>query len=91
MPVTLNSNRFNSLISLFLKTNQIDKHHSLNMSDQIKNHIINTKNHNIYETPTITLLHLTYKHILSTVHNENTTNLYYNLNQHLNRLLYESH
>ena len=89
VPVALNGERFDSLVSLFLAANAIGGRHGLGMSDQIENRVIDAKSRGIYEAPAMALLHLTYERILSAVHNENTTDLYCTLGRRLGRLLYE--
>jgi argininosuccinate synthase len=59
------------------------------MSDQIENRVIDAQSRGIYEAPGMALLHLTYERLLSSVHNENTTDLYMTLGRRLGRLLYE--
>ncbi|MRA75952.1 argininosuccinate synthase, partial [Bacillus thuringiensis] len=79
-PITLNNKTFTNNIKIILKTNNINNHHNLNINNQIKNQIIKTKNHNIYKTPKITLLHITYKHLLTNIHNKNTIKQYHTHN-----------
>ncbi len=89
VPVTLNGKSFESLYALFLEANAIGGRHGLGMSDQIENRVIDAKSRGIYEAPGMALLHLTYERILSAVHNENTTDLYFSLGRKLGRFLYE--
>ena len=89
LPVAINDQRFDSLLSLFLEANAIGGRHGLGMSDQVENRVIEAKSRGIYEAPGMALLHLTYERILGVVHNENTTDQYFNLGRRLGRLLYE--
>jgi argininosuccinate synthase len=89
VPVAINGQRFDSLLSLFLKANEIGGRHGLGMSDQIENRVIEAKSRGIYEAPGMALLHLGYERILSAVHNEETSDLYFTLGRRLGRLLYE--
>jgi argininosuccinate synthase len=59
------------------------------MSDQIENRVIDAKSRGVYEAPGMALLHIAYERLLSAVHNENTTDLYFTLGRRLGRLLYE--
>ncbi len=88
-PVKLNGKSFASTYELFSEANRIGGRHGLGMSDQIENRVIEAKSRGIYEAPAMALLHLTYERLLSTVHNENTTDLYFSLGRKLGRLLYE--
>jgi argininosuccinate synthase len=89
LPVALNGKRYGDLVQLFLEANAIGGRHGLGMSDQIENRVIDAKSRGIYEAPGMALLHLTYERLLSSVHNENTTDLYMTLGRRLGRLLYE--
>jgi argininosuccinate synthase len=89
VPVRLNGKRFESLFDLFVEANRIGGRHGLGMSDQIENRVIDAKSRGIYEAPAMALLHLSYERLLSSVHNENTMDLYYNLGRRLGRILYE--
>ena len=89
VPVSLSGKRFASLTELFLEANRVGGRHGLGMSDQIENRVIDAKSRGIYEAPAMALLHLTYERLLSSVHNENTTDLYMTLGRRLGRLLYE--
>jgi argininosuccinate synthase len=89
VPVALNGQRFPSLFELFLECNRIGGRHGLGMSDQIENRVIDAKSRGIYEAPGMALLHLVYERLLSAIHNENTTDLYFTLGRRLGRLLYE--
>ena len=59
------------------------------MSDQIENRVIDAKSRGIYEAPGMALLHIVYERLLSAIHNEDTTDLYFTLGRRLGRLLYE--
>ncbi len=89
VPMTLNGKSFSTLTALFLEANAIGGRHGLGMSDQVENRVIDAKSRGIYEAPGMALLHLAYERILSTVHNENTTDLYFSLGRKLGRFLYE--
>jgi argininosuccinate synthase len=89
LPVALNGKRYGDLVQLFLEANAIGGRHGLGMSDQIENRVIDAKSRGIYEAPGMALFHLTYERMLSSVHNENTTDLYMTLGRRLGRLLYE--
>jgi argininosuccinate synthase len=87
--VSLNGKRFPSLFELFLECNRIGGRHGLGMSDQLENRVIEAKSRGIYEAPGMALLHLVYERLLSAIHNENTTDLYFTLGRRLGRILYE--
>jgi argininosuccinate synthase len=89
MPVALNGKRFSSPFDLFLEANRIGGRHGLGMSDQIENRVIDAKSRGIYEAPGMALLHIVYERLLSAIHNEATTDLYFTLGRRLGRLLYE--
>ncbi len=89
VPVKLNGKAFGSLFDLFVEANRIGGRHGLGMSDQIENRVIDAKSRGIYEAPGMALLHTAYERILSAVHNEETTDLYFSLGRRLGRLLYE--
>jgi argininosuccinate synthase len=89
LPTTLNGKRFASSFDLFMEANAIGGRHGFGMSDQIENRVINAKSRGIYEAPAMALLHLAYERLLSAIHNEDTTDLYYTLGRRLGRLLYE--
>ena len=89
VPVAVNGKSFESLVKLFLELNAICGRHGFGMSDQIENRVIEAKSRGIYEAPAMALLHLTYERLLSAVHNENTSDLYFTLGRRLGRLLYE--
>ncbi len=89
LPVSLNGKRFPSLFELFLECNRIGGRHGLGMSDQLENRVIDAKSRGIYEAPGMALLHIVYERLLSAIHNEATTDLYFSLGRRLGRFLYE--
>ncbi len=89
LPVSLNGKRFPSLFELFLECNRIGGRHGLGMSDQLENRVIDAKSRGIYEAPGMALLHIVYERLLSAIHNESTTDLYFSLGRRLGRFLYE--
>ena len=89
LPVSLNGRRFGSPFELFTECNLIGGRHGFGMSDQIENRVINAKSRGIYEAPAMALLHLGYERLLSAIHNEDTSELYFTLGRRLGRLLYE--
>ena len=89
VPVAINGASFESTFELFLECNRIGGRHGLGMSDQIENRVIGAKSRGIYEAPGMALLHLVYERLLSAIHNEDTTDLYFTLGRRLGRLLYE--
>lgn len=89
VPVALNGQKYGALVPLFLEANAIGGRHGFGMSDQIENRVIEAKSRGIYEAPAMALLHLAYERIVSAVHNENTSDLYFTLGRRLGRLLYE--
>jgi argininosuccinate synthase len=89
LPVSVNGRRFATPFELFMECNKIGGRHGFGMSDQIENRVINAKSRGIYEAPAMALLHLIYERLLSAIHNEDTTDLYYTLGRRLGRLLYE--
>lgn len=89
VPVAINGQRFGSLFELFVECNRIGGRHGLGMSDQIENRVIDAKSRGVYEAPGMALLHIVYERLLSAIHNENTTDMYYVLGRRLGRLLYE--
>jgi len=89
VPVSLNGKKHGELASLFLEANEIGGRHGLGMSDQIENRIIEAKSRGIYEAPGMALLHVCYERLLSSVHNENTLDLYFTSGRRLGRLLYQ--
>jgi argininosuccinate synthase len=89
VPVAVNGKRFDSLFALFVECNAIGGRHGLGMSDQIENRVIDAKSRGIYEAPGMALLHIVYERLVSAIHNESTTDLYFTLGRRLGRLLYE--
>jgi len=89
IPVSINGKTFASQLDLFLECNTIGGRHGLGMSDQIENRVIDAKSRGIYEAPGMALLHIVYERLLSAIHNENTTDLYYTMGRRLGRVLYE--
>ena len=89
LPVTLGGKRFASAFDLFAEANTLGGRHGLGMSDQIENRVIDAKSRGIYEAPAMALLSVCYERLLSAIHNESTTDLYYTLGRRLGRLLYE--
>jgi argininosuccinate synthase len=89
VPVALNGQRFASTLDCFLALNAAGGRHGLGMSDQIENRVIDAKSRGVYEAPGMALLNIVYERLLSAVHNENTTDLYFSLGRRLGRLLYE--
>jgi argininosuccinate synthase len=89
LPVSINDQRFPSLMDLVLEANRIGGRHGLGMSDQIENRVIDAKSRGIYEAPGMALLHIVYERLLSAIHNENTLDLYFTLGRRLGRILYE--
>ncbi len=89
VPVAVNGKRHESLFALFAECNAIGGRHGLGMSDQIENRVIAAKSRGIYEAPGMALLHIAYERLLSAVHNEDTSDLYFTLGRRLGRLLYE--
>ena len=89
VPTALNGKRFATLFELFQEANAIGGRHGLGMSDQIENRVIDAKSRGIYEAPAMALLHVAYERLLSSIHNEDTLDLYATLGRKLGRLLYE--
>jgi len=89
VPVAIDGQRFDSTFDCFIECNRIGGRHGLGMSDQIENRVIGAKSRGIYEAPGMALLHIAYERLLSAIHNEDTTDLYFNLGRRLGRLLYE--
>ena len=77
-----------SLLELFITANRVGGRHGLGMSDQIENRVIAAKSRGIYEAPGMALFHIAYERLLSSVHNEDTTEQYQTLGRKLGRLLY---
>ncbi|HZU84049.1 MAG TPA: argininosuccinate synthase [Polyangiaceae bacterium] len=89
VPVAIDGKRFASTFDCFCALNATGGRHGLGVSDQIENRVIDAKSRGVYEAPGMALLHLAYERLLSAVHNENTTDLYFTLGRRLGRLLYE--
>jgi argininosuccinate synthase len=89
VPVSINGERFSSLFDLFVSCNRIGGRHGLGMCDQIENRVIEAKSRGVYEAPGMALLHIVYERLLSSIHNENTLDLYFTLGRRLGRILYE--
>jgi argininosuccinate synthase len=89
VPVAINGKEHASLLDTFRALNAIGGRHGLGMSDQIENRVIDAKSRGIYEAPGMALCHIVYERLLTAVHNENTTDLYFGLGRRLGRLLYE--
>src|SRR5258708_36532265 len=77
VPVALEGQRFASTFECFRALNTAGGRHGLGMSDQIENRVIDAKSRGVYEAPGMALLHIVYERLLSAVHNENTTDLYF--------------
>ena len=88
-PVALNGQRFDDLVALILKANEIGGRHGLGMSDQIENRIIEAKSRGIYEAPGLALLFIAYERLLTGIHNEDTIEQYRDNGRKLGRLLYQ--
>jgi argininosuccinate synthase len=89
VPVALNGQPFASTFECFRALNTAGGRHGLGMSDQIENRVIDAKSRGVYEAPGMALMHVVYERLLSTIHNENTMDLYFTLGRRLGRLLYE--
>jgi argininosuccinate synthase len=89
IPVALNGRKYPTLFELFRAMNTLGGRHGLGMSDQIENRVIEAKSRGIYEAPGMALASIAYERLLSAVHNEGTTDLYFSLGRRLGRLLYE--
>jgi argininosuccinate synthase len=89
IPAALDGLKTESLFETFRLLNETGGRHGLGMSDQIENRVIDAKSRGVYEAPGMALLHIAYERLLSAVHNENTTELYFTLGRRLGRLLYE--
>ena len=89
VPVAIDGERYESLFDLFVRCNTIGGRHGLGMSDQIENRVIAAKSRGIYEAPGMALIHLVYERLLSAIHNEDSTDLYFTMGRRLGRLLYE--
>jgi argininosuccinate synthase len=88
-PVALDGKRFGTLFELFTHANVLGGRHGLGMSDQIENRVIDAKSRGVYEAPAMALFHIGYERLLSSIHNEATSDLYFTLGRKLGRLLYE--
>ncbi len=88
IPVAINGVR-KAGAELILLANQTAGRHGVGMSDQIENRVIEAKSRGIYEAPGMALLHIAYERLLTSIHNENTLDQYYNMGRRLGRLLYE--
>lgn len=89
VPVAINGEKFDSLVDLILKANEIGGRHGLGMTDQIENRIIEAKSRGIYEAPGMALLHITYERLVTGIHNEDTIEQYRINGLRLGRLLYQ--
>jgi argininosuccinate synthase len=89
VPVAIGSKKVGSFADAILEANAVGGRHGLGMSDQIENRVIEAKSRGIYEAPGMALLHIAYERLLSAIHNEATTDLYFTLGRRLGRLLYE--
>jgi argininosuccinate synthase len=89
VPVSVNGTKHASLFETFRALNAAGGRHGLGMSDQIENRVIEAKSRGVYEAPGMALLSIAYERLLSAVHNEGTTDLYFSLGRRLGRLLYE--
>jgi argininosuccinate synthase len=89
VPVSLDGKRYATVFDLFVAANALGGRHGLGMSDQIENRVIDAKSRGIYEAPAMALFHVAYERLLSSIHNEATTDLYTTLGRKLGRLLYE--
>ena len=87
-PVAINGEQLEP-VELVYRANEIGGRHSLGMSDQIENRIIEAKSRGIYEAPGMALLHIAYERLLSAIHNENTLDNYFSMGRRLGRFLYE--
>jgi argininosuccinate synthase len=88
-PVAVNGERAASLFDTFRVLNATGGRHGMGMSDQIENRVIDAKSRGVYEAPGMALLHIAYERLLTAIHNENVTDLYFALGRRLGRLLYE--
>lgn len=89
VPVAINGQRFDNLVDLILKANEIGGRHGLGMTDQIENRIIEAKSRGIYEAPAMALLHICYERLVTGIHNEDTIEQYRINGLRLGRLLYQ--
>lgn len=88
-PVAINGQRFDNVVELMNKANEIGGRHGLGMADQIENRIIEAKSRGIYEAPGMALLFIAYERLVSAIHNEDTIANYHAEGRRLGRLLYE--
>lgn len=89
VPAAINGQRTSNLRDMVFLANDTAGRHGLGMSDQIENRVIEAKSRGIYEAPGMALLHICYERLLTSIHNENTLDAYYNNGRRLGRLLYE--
>ncbi|MDP9037078.1 MAG: argininosuccinate synthase [Myxococcota bacterium] len=89
VPVAINGAKHGSVFETFRALNAAGGRHGLGVSDQIENRVIDAKSRGVYEAPGMAILNIVYERLLSAVHNENTTDLYFTLGRRLGRLLYE--
>lgn len=89
VPVAINDERFDDLVTLIQKANEIGGRHGLGMTDQIENRIIEAKSRGIYEAPAMALLHICYERLVTGIHNEDTIEQYRINGLRLGRLLYQ--
>lgn len=88
-PVAVNDQKPGSDHELILLANEVAGKHGLGMSDQIENRVIEAKSRGIYEAPGLALLNICYERLLTSIHNENTLDAYFNNGRKLGRMLYE--
>ncbi|HNJ05490.1 MAG TPA: argininosuccinate synthase, partial [Leptospiraceae bacterium] len=78
VPAAINGQRTSNLRDMVFLANDTAGRHGLGMSDQIENRVIEAKSRGIYEAPGMALLHICYERLLTSIHNENTLDAYYN-------------
>jgi argininosuccinate synthase len=88
-PVSINGQKFDSVVALMQAANEVGGRHGLGMSDQIENRIIEAKSRGIYEAPGMALFFIAYERLVSAIHNEETIANYHAEGRRLGRLLYE--
>ncbi|MCE9596441.1 MAG: argininosuccinate synthase [Spirochaetia bacterium] len=88
-PTAINDQKPGSVYEMILLANEVAGKHGLGMSDQIENRIIEAKSRGIYEAPGLALLNICYERLLTSIHNENTLDAYFNNGRKLGRMLYE--
>ena len=88
-PAAINGERFDDVVDLAMKANEIGGRHGLGMSDQIENRIIEAKSRGIYEAPGMALLFIGYERLVNAIHNEDTIATYHAEGRRLGRLMYE--